>query len=43
VVLGEVETSEARFVRHPDQIEPVLQQLGRRGAGNVLDVVENAE
>ena len=43
VVLGEVETGEARFVGHLDQIESILQQLRCRRAGNVFDVVEDAE
>ena len=43
VVLGEVEAGEPGFVGHLDQIEPILEQLRRRRAGNVLDVVEDAE
>ena len=43
VVLGEVETGEAGFVGHLDEIESIFQQLRCRGAGNVLDVVEDAE
>ena len=43
VVFGEVKAGEAGFVGHPDQIEPVSQQLRSRGAGNVFDVIEDAE
>ena len=43
VVLGEMETREARLVGERDQLEPILEQPVRRRAGNVLDVVEDAE
>ena len=43
VVLGEVEPGEARFVGLLDQIESISQQLRRRRAGDVLDVIEDAE
>jgi hypothetical protein len=43
VVLGEVEGREPRLVGHADELEPILEQAIRRGAGDALDVVENAE
>jgi hypothetical protein len=43
VVLGEVEAREARFVSLLDEIESISQQLWRGRAGDVLDVIEDAE
>ena len=43
MVLGEVEAGEPCLVGHLDQVEPILEQLVRRRAGDVLDVVEDAE
>ena len=43
VVLGEVKAREPGLVGQLDQLEPVLEQLLRRRARDVLDVVEDAE
>jgi hypothetical protein len=43
MVLSEVEAGEPSFVGHPDQVEAVFEQLRRGSAGNVFDVVEDAE
>ena len=43
VVLGEVIAGESGFVGGPDQRQAVLEQLARRRARDVLDVVEDRE
>ena len=42
-MLGEVVPGEPGLVGHADEVEPVLEQLLRRGARDPLDVIEDAE
>ena len=43
VVLGEMEAREAGLIGEADQVEAILEEPLRRCAGDVLDVVEDAE
>ena len=43
VVLGEVVGREPGLVGQTDELEPVLEQAIRRGTGDALDVIEDAE
>ena len=43
MVLGQVVAGEPGLVGHADQVEPLLEQRGRRRPRDALDVVEDAE